>query len=123
SIHVFQLLDLSSDSCYPATMLSAPLGVSRNGSTTERLHLVKAELIEGGFANAITGCEGVSHTAFLVLGQPTQVSKEMLRLRDLGANTPSSAPYTEQELIAMVRKGKQRGTFPRLVGFFPEMRM
>ncbi|GKD11975.1 hypothetical protein Tco_1196382 [Tanacetum coccineum] len=33
----------------------------------------------------------------------------MLRLRDLGANTPSGVPYTKEEILALVRKGKQRG--------------
>ncbi|GJU40687.1 hypothetical protein Tco_1193644 [Tanacetum coccineum] len=33
----------------------------------------------------------------------------MIRLRDLGANTPTSLPYTEDQIMAMVRKGKQRG--------------
>ncbi|GJU89915.1 hypothetical protein Tco_1302338 [Tanacetum coccineum] len=37
-------------------------------------------------------------------------SKEaMLRLRDLGPNTPTGVPYTEDQIMAMVRKGKQRG--------------
>ncbi|GJR41458.1 hypothetical protein Tco_1217142 [Tanacetum coccineum] len=38
--------------------------------------------------------------------------EEMLRLRDLGANTPSGVPYTKEEILALVRKGKQRGYIP-----------
>ncbi|GJZ53132.1 hypothetical protein Tco_0608017, partial [Tanacetum coccineum] len=40
--------------------------------------------------------------------------EEMLRLRDLGANTPSGVPYTEEEIMAMVRKGKQGRHIPRV---------
>ncbi|GJR29956.1 retrotransposon protein, putative, ty3-gypsy subclass [Tanacetum coccineum] len=35
--------------------------------------------------------------------------EEMLRLQALGSNTPSSVPYTEEEINALARKGKQRG--------------
>ncbi|GJT23932.1 retrotransposon protein, putative, ty3-gypsy subclass [Tanacetum coccineum] len=35
--------------------------------------------------------------------------EEMLRLKDLGPNTPSGVPYTEDEIMAMVCRGKQRG--------------
>ncbi|GJU78526.1 hypothetical protein Tco_1275596, partial [Tanacetum coccineum] len=38
--------------------------------------------------------------------------EEMLRLRVLGANTPTGVPYTEDQLMAMVRRGKQRGHIP-----------
>ncbi|GKE36907.1 hypothetical protein Tco_1460312 [Tanacetum coccineum] len=34
---------------------------------------------------------------------------EMLRLQGLGSNTPSGVPYTEDEIMAIVRGGKQRG--------------
>nr|GEW86680.1 hypothetical protein [Tanacetum cinerariifolium] len=34
--------------------------------------------------------------------------EEMLRLGDLGANTSMGMPYTEDQIMAMVRKGKQR---------------
>nr|GEU74147.1 hypothetical protein [Tanacetum cinerariifolium] len=36
--------------------------------------------------------------------------EEMLRPRDLGANTPMGVPYTEEQLMAMVRKGKARAS-------------
>ncbi|GKG04661.1 hypothetical protein Tco_0315048, partial [Tanacetum coccineum] len=36
----------------------------------------------------------------------------MLRLKDLGTNTPTSVPYTEDQIMAMVRNGKQRGHNP-----------
>nr|GEU56111.1 hypothetical protein [Tanacetum cinerariifolium] len=35
--------------------------------------------------------------------------EEMLRMRDLGANTPSCVPYTKEETMYLVIKGKQRG--------------
>nr|GEZ13240.1 hypothetical protein [Tanacetum cinerariifolium] len=34
---------------------------------------------------------------------------EMLRLQGLGSNTLTGVPYTEDEIIAIVRGGKQRG--------------
>ncbi|GKE44705.1 hypothetical protein Tco_1471989, partial [Tanacetum coccineum] len=34
---------------------------------------------------------------------------EMLRLQSLGSNTPSGVPYTDDEIIVIVRGGKQRG--------------
>nr|GEV39541.1 hypothetical protein [Tanacetum cinerariifolium] len=36
----------------------------------------------------------------------------MIRLRDLGANTQMGAPYTEDQIMVVVRKGKQRGHIP-----------
>ena len=33
----------------------------------------------------------------------------MVRLRDLGANTPEGVAYTEEQILAIVLKGKQRG--------------
>ncbi|GJR24514.1 hypothetical protein Tco_0973041 [Tanacetum coccineum] len=43
--------------------------------------------------------------------------EEMLRLRDLGPNTPTGVPYTgakdtHDQIMAMVRGGKQRGHIP-----------
>ncbi|GJY55441.1 hypothetical protein Tco_0454556 [Tanacetum coccineum] len=35
--------------------------------------------------------------------------EEMLRLKDLGPNTPTGVPYTDDEIKAMVHRGKQRG--------------
>ncbi|GKC47025.1 hypothetical protein Tco_1064747, partial [Tanacetum coccineum] len=37
---------------------------------------------------------------------------EMLRLQDLGSNTETGVPYTEDEIMAIVRGGKQRGHIP-----------
>ncbi|GJV20536.1 hypothetical protein Tco_1369556 [Tanacetum coccineum] len=37
---------------------------------------------------------------------------EMLRLQGLGSNTPTGVPYTEDEIIAIVCGGKQRGHIP-----------
>ncbi|GJV15131.1 hypothetical protein Tco_1360454 [Tanacetum coccineum] len=37
----------------------------------------------------------------------------MFRLQGLGSNTSTGVPYTEDEIMAIVR----RGTFPVLVGF------
>ncbi|GJR56259.1 reverse transcriptase domain-containing protein [Tanacetum coccineum] len=37
---------------------------------------------------------------------------KMLRLQGLGSNTPSGVPYTEDEIMAIVRGGKQRGHIP-----------
>ncbi|GJW63678.1 hypothetical protein Tco_0115562 [Tanacetum coccineum] len=39
---------------------------------------------------------------------------EMLRLQRLGSNTETGVPYTEEEIMAIVRKGKQRGHLPGL---------
>ncbi|GJR85250.1 hypothetical protein Tco_0667848 [Tanacetum coccineum] len=36
----------------------------------------------------------------------------MLRLQGLGSNTKTGVPYTEEEIMAMARKGKQRGHLP-----------
>ncbi|GJT72376.1 hypothetical protein Tco_1031662, partial [Tanacetum coccineum] len=38
--------------------------------------------------------------------------EEMLRLQGLGSNTETGVPYTEDEIMAIVRKGKQRGHLP-----------
>ncbi|GKF11707.1 hypothetical protein Tco_0049633, partial [Tanacetum coccineum] len=58
---------------------------------------------------------------FLPAGIPlsSEISKwraprpeEMLRMRDLGINTPTGVPYTEEQIMATVRKSKQRGHIP-----------
>ncbi|GKC05852.1 ribonuclease H-like domain-containing protein [Tanacetum coccineum] len=41
---------------------------------------------------------------------------EMLRLQRLGSNTETGVPYTEKEIMAIVRKGKQRGHLPDVGG-------
>ncbi|GJT52265.1 hypothetical protein Tco_0978422 [Tanacetum coccineum] len=38
--------------------------------------------------------------------------EEMLRLQGLGSNTDTGVPYTEDEIMAIVRGGKQRGHIP-----------
>ncbi|GJT75674.1 hypothetical protein Tco_1042399 [Tanacetum coccineum] len=38
--------------------------------------------------------------------------EEMVRLRDLGVDMPTAVPYTEGQIFAMARKGKQRGHIP-----------
>ncbi|GKB33457.1 RNA-directed DNA polymerase, eukaryota [Tanacetum coccineum] len=38
--------------------------------------------------------------------------EEMLRLQGLGSNTEMGVPYTEDEIMAIVRGGKQRGHIP-----------
>ncbi|GJX35382.1 beta-xylosidase/alpha-L-arabinofuranosidase 2 [Tanacetum coccineum] len=38
--------------------------------------------------------------------------EEMLRLQALGSNIETGVPYTEEEIMAIVRKGKQRGHLP-----------
>nr|GEY22625.1 hypothetical protein [Tanacetum cinerariifolium] len=40
------------------------------------------------------------------------IYEEMLRLQALGSNTSSGVPYTEEEINALARKGKQRGHLP-----------
>ncbi|GKE88048.1 hypothetical protein Tco_1565523, partial [Tanacetum coccineum] len=37
---------------------------------------------------------------------------EKLRLQRLGSNTETGVPYTEEEIMAIVRKGTQRGHLP-----------
>nr|GEV66847.1 hypothetical protein [Tanacetum cinerariifolium] len=44
---------------------------------------------------------------------------EMLRLQGLGLNTPTGAPYTEDEIMAIAREGKQRGHIPGVGRVFP----
>ncbi|GJT24081.1 hypothetical protein Tco_0894018 [Tanacetum coccineum] len=38
--------------------------------------------------------------------------EEMLRLKDLGSNMPTGMPYTDDKIMAMVRRGKQQGHIP-----------
>nr|GEY05037.1 hypothetical protein [Tanacetum cinerariifolium] len=44
---------------------------------------------------------------------------EMLRLQSLGSNTPTGAPYTEDEIMVIVREGKQRGYILGVGRVFP----
>nr|GEX10044.1 probable serine/threonine protein kinase IRE [Tanacetum cinerariifolium] len=59
------------------------------------------------------------HTFFLThivggvfLNPEDSLYDEMLRLQGLGFNTPTGVPYTEDEIMAIVREGKQRGHIP-----------
>ncbi|GKC30200.1 hypothetical protein Tco_1037494, partial [Tanacetum coccineum] len=45
--------------------------------------------------------------------------EEVIKLRDLGADTSTGVPYTEKEILAMVKKGKQQGHIPG-VGTYTE---
>nr|GFB98110.1 hypothetical protein [Tanacetum cinerariifolium] len=49
------------------------------------------------------------HTFFVTY---TIGGDEMLRLQRLGSNTETGVSYTEEEIMANVRKGKQRGHLP-----------
>nr|GFB95133.1 hypothetical protein [Tanacetum cinerariifolium] len=44
---------------------------------------------------------------------------EMLRLQGPGSNTPMGVPYTKDEIMAIVRRGKQRGHIPGVGRVFP----
>nr|GEW06006.1 hypothetical protein [Tanacetum cinerariifolium] len=48
---------------------------------------------------------------------------EMLRLQSLGSNTPSGVPYTDDEIMVIVRAGKQRGHFPGVGRVLPRQGM
>ncbi|GJS81829.1 hypothetical protein Tco_0748370 [Tanacetum coccineum] len=56
----------------------------------------------------------VTHTVngIFTRDEDRAIYDEMLRLQALGSNTPSGVPYTEEEINALARKGKQRGHFP-----------
>nr|GFC86430.1 hypothetical protein [Tanacetum cinerariifolium] len=44
---------------------------------------------------------------------------EMLRLQGLGSNSPTGVPYTDDEIMAIVRGGKQRGHIPGVGRILP----
>nr|GEU32541.1 ribonuclease H-like domain-containing protein [Tanacetum cinerariifolium] len=46
----------------------------------------------------------------------------MLRLQGLGSNTPTGVPYTEDEIMTIVRGGKQRGHIPGVRRVLPGQR-
>ncbi|GJV96849.1 hypothetical protein Tco_1548426 [Tanacetum coccineum] len=56
----------------------------------------------------------VTHTVggVFVWDEGRALYDEMLRLQRLGSNTETGVPYTEEEIMAIVRKGKQRGHLP-----------
>ncbi|GJU41679.1 hypothetical protein Tco_1194636, partial [Tanacetum coccineum] len=60
----------------------------------------------------------VTHTVggVFVRDEDRALYDEMLRQQRLGSNTETGVPYIEEEIMVIVRKGKQRGTFPVLVG-------
>ncbi|GKD71204.1 hypothetical protein Tco_1325294, partial [Tanacetum coccineum] len=53
----------------------------------------------------------VTHTVngVFIRDEDRAIYEEMVRLRALGSNTESGVPYTDEEINAMARKGKQRG--------------
>ncbi|GJS75928.1 hypothetical protein Tco_0725809 [Tanacetum coccineum] len=59
----------------------------------------------------------VTHTVggVFVRDEDRALYDEMLRLQHLGTNIEMSVPYTEEEIMAIVRKGKQRGHLPGVV--------
>ncbi|GJZ90019.1 hypothetical protein Tco_0661946 [Tanacetum coccineum] len=46
----------------------------------------------------------------------------MMRLQGLGSNTETGVPYTEDEIMAIVRGGKQRGHIPGVGRVLPGQR-
>ncbi|GJY00147.1 hypothetical protein Tco_0357165 [Tanacetum coccineum] len=79
------------------------------------------ELIRCGLESSVTREHpSLIHTFFLtdtvggVFLNPEDKAlyDEMLRLQSLGSETPSGVPCTEDEIMAIVRGGKQRGHIP-----------
>ncbi|GJV03331.1 hypothetical protein Tco_1336900 [Tanacetum coccineum] len=56
----------------------------------------------------------VTHTVngVFIRDEDRAIYEEMVRLRALGSNTESGVPYTDEEINAMARKGKQRRHLP-----------
>ncbi|GJW93262.1 zinc finger, CCHC-type containing protein [Tanacetum coccineum] len=56
----------------------------------------------------------VTHTVngVFIRDEDRAIYEEMVRLRALGSNTESGVPYTDEEINALARKGKQRGHLP-----------
>ncbi|GKE54920.1 hypothetical protein Tco_1490076, partial [Tanacetum coccineum] len=56
----------------------------------------------------------LTHTVGSVFLNPEDKAlyDEMLRLQGLGSNTSTGVPYTEDEIMAIVYGGKQRGHIP-----------
>ncbi|GJV08252.1 hypothetical protein Tco_1345908 [Tanacetum coccineum] len=54
-------------------------------------------------------------------GVMARIRDEMLRLQGLGSNTETGVPYTEDEIMAIVRWGKQRGAHSRSDDMFSQM--
>ncbi|GJZ38113.1 zinc finger, PHD-type containing protein [Tanacetum coccineum] len=80
---------------------------------------IAGHYIMAGSANR-RECPSLIHTFFLthtvngVFLNPEDKAlyDEMLRLQGLGSNTETGVPYTEDEIMAIVRGGKQRGHIP-----------
>nr|GEZ34410.1 hypothetical protein [Tanacetum cinerariifolium] len=64
----------------------------------------------------------LTHTVSGVLLNPVNKAlyDKMLRLQCLGSNTPSDVPYTEDEIMAIIRRGKQRGYIPSVGRVLPK---
>ncbi|GKA16613.1 hypothetical protein Tco_0696360 [Tanacetum coccineum] len=58
------------------------------------------------------GLDGVVIMAVWSKTTVVVVDDEMLRLQRLGSNTEMGVPYTEEEIMAIIQKGKQRGHLP-----------
>ncbi|GKC19093.1 putative reverse transcriptase domain-containing protein, partial [Tanacetum coccineum] len=56
--------------------------------------------------------DGQSERTIQTLEDMLRACDEMLRLQGLGSNTSTGVPYTEDEIMAIVRGGKQRGHIP-----------
>nr|GEV66100.1 hypothetical protein [Tanacetum cinerariifolium] len=52
------------------------------------------------------------------VGVIENIMEEMLRLMDLGPNMPSSVPYTDDEIMAIIRRASNGDTFLVLEGFW-----
>nr|GEY40459.1 hypothetical protein [Tanacetum cinerariifolium] len=101
-------LDLSSDhgvgGYYTARMVGPYMDITidstESSSTREYLSLIHTFFL--------------THTIGGVFLNPTDKAlyDEMLRLQGLGSYTSSGVPYTEDEIMAIVRRGKQRGHIP-----------
>ncbi|GJW68922.1 hypothetical protein Tco_0123346 [Tanacetum coccineum] len=65
----------------------------------------------------------LTHTVNGVLLNPEDKARyEMLRLQGLGSNTEMGVPYTEDEIMAIVRGGKQREHIPGVGKVLPGQR-
>ncbi|GJV74324.1 hypothetical protein Tco_1494319 [Tanacetum coccineum] len=61
----------------------------------------------------IANSDGTYNLERIRQSRPSHISEdELLRLQGLGSNTETGVPYTEDEIMAIVRGGKQRGHIP-----------
>ncbi|GJT64822.1 hypothetical protein Tco_1016302, partial [Tanacetum coccineum] len=71
----------------------------------------------------IPGSDGTYNLERIRQSRPSHISEdELLRLQGLGSNTETGVPYTEDEIMAIVRGGKQRGHIPGVGRFLPGQR-